>query len=185
MPKNIFNMIPTSHSVISFDIIDFYPSIFESLLDQLPLSWASSLVSILKDFSIIKHRTKSSLFNNEKPLMKIRISILGQSSSTVCSPDVTPNLNRIYNLFLSFIRSILNKYNKYKLQYNTLHTQTKQTYFCEASDVTFSLALHSFLSWLAILLSCYISTYIWLALKAFSCLYSPHLKSVQYQTNQN
>ena len=43
------------HSFISFDIVDFYPSISENLLDQ-ALSWASSLAEIShEDISIIKH----------------------------------------------------------------------------------------------------------------------------------
>ena len=36
------------HSFISFDIVDFYPSISENLLDQ-ALSWASSLADILHE----------------------------------------------------------------------------------------------------------------------------------------
>ncbi len=47
------------HSFISFDIVDFYPSISENLLDQ-ALSWASNLAIITKDeISIIKHARKS------------------------------------------------------------------------------------------------------------------------------
>ena len=42
------------HSFISFDIVDFYPSISENLLDQ-ALSWASSLADIShENISIIK-----------------------------------------------------------------------------------------------------------------------------------
>ena len=36
------------HSFISFDIVDFYPSISENSLDQ-ALSWASNLAIITKD----------------------------------------------------------------------------------------------------------------------------------------
>ena len=58
------------HSFISFDIVDFYPSISENLLDQ-ALSWASSLADIShEDISIIKHARKSLLFNNGKPWIK-------------------------------------------------------------------------------------------------------------------
>ena len=58
------------HSFISFDIIDFYPSISENLLDQ-ALSWASNLASISnEDISIIKHARKSLLFSNGKPWTK-------------------------------------------------------------------------------------------------------------------
>ena len=61
------------HSFISFDIVDFYPSISENLLDQ-ALSWASSLADILDEhISIIKHARKSPLFNNGKQWIKIVI----------------------------------------------------------------------------------------------------------------
>ncbi len=58
------------HSFISFDIVDFYPSISENLLDQ-ALFWASNLATITKDeISIIKHARKSVLFNDGKPWTK-------------------------------------------------------------------------------------------------------------------
>ncbi len=58
------------HSFISFDIVDFYPSISENLVDQ-ALSWASNLAIITKDeISIIKHARKSVLFNDGKPWTK-------------------------------------------------------------------------------------------------------------------
>ena len=58
------------HSFISFDVVDFYPSITENLLDQ-ALSWASGLADIShEDISIIKHARKSLLFNNGKPWIK-------------------------------------------------------------------------------------------------------------------
>ncbi len=58
------------HSFISFDIVYFYPSISENLLDQ-ALSWASNLAIITKDeISIIKHARKSVLFNDGKPWTK-------------------------------------------------------------------------------------------------------------------
>ncbi len=58
------------HSFIPFDIVDFYPSISENLLDQ-ALSWASNLAIITKDeISIIKHARKSVLFNDGKPWTK-------------------------------------------------------------------------------------------------------------------
>ena len=58
------------HSFISFDIVDFYPSISENLLDQ-TLSWASSLADIShEDISKIEHARKSLLFNNGKPWIK-------------------------------------------------------------------------------------------------------------------
>ncbi len=56
------------HSFISFDIVDFYPSISENLLDQ-ALSWASNLAIITKnEISIIKRARKSVLFNDGKPM---------------------------------------------------------------------------------------------------------------------
>ena len=49
----------TRHSFILFDIVDFYPSISENILDQ-ALSWASNLADISdEDISIIKHARKS------------------------------------------------------------------------------------------------------------------------------
>ncbi len=65
------------HSFISFDIVDFYPSISEKLLDQ-ALSWASNLAIItLKDeISIVKHARKSVLFNDGKPWTKKNSNIL-------------------------------------------------------------------------------------------------------------
>ena len=58
------------HSFISFDIVDFYPSVSEKLLDQ-ALCWTSSLANISKDdISIIKYARKSLRSNNEKPWIK-------------------------------------------------------------------------------------------------------------------
>ena len=60
----------TRHSFISFDIVDFYPSISENLLDQ-ALSWASSMSDISdEDFSIIKHARKSLLLTHGRPWIK-------------------------------------------------------------------------------------------------------------------
>ena len=60
----------TRHSFISFDIVDFYTSISENLLDQ-ALSWASDLADISdEDISIIQHARKSLLFNHGKPWIK-------------------------------------------------------------------------------------------------------------------
>ena len=76
--RNIQNVIEwfgnieqkSRHSFISFDIVDFYPSISENLLDQ-ALPWASGLADIShEDISTIKHATKSLLFNNGKPWIK-------------------------------------------------------------------------------------------------------------------
>ena len=58
------------HSFISFDIVDFYPSISEKRLDQ-ALSWASNLATISdNDISILKHARKSLLFNTGKTWTK-------------------------------------------------------------------------------------------------------------------
>ena len=60
----------TRHSFISFDIVDFYPSTSENLLDQ-ALCWASNLADISdEDISIIKHARKSLLFNHGRPWIK-------------------------------------------------------------------------------------------------------------------
>ena len=60
----------TRHSFTSFDIVDFYPSISENLLDQ-ALSWASNLADTSdEDISIIKHARKSLLFNHGRPWIK-------------------------------------------------------------------------------------------------------------------
>ena len=51
-------------SLISFDIVDFYPSISESLLDR-SIAWAQQFTIISpKDIAIIKHARKSLLFHN-------------------------------------------------------------------------------------------------------------------------
>ena len=54
------------HSFISFDIVDFYPSISEKLLNE-ALAWASDLATITEnDISIIKLARKSLFFGNGK-----------------------------------------------------------------------------------------------------------------------
>ena len=58
------------HTFISFDIVDFYPSISEELLDK-AISWASERTQITdQDISIIKHARKSLLFNDGRPSVK-------------------------------------------------------------------------------------------------------------------
>jgi hypothetical protein len=53
------------HSFISLDIVDFYPSIYEKLLNE-ALAWASDLATITEnDISIIKHARKSLLYNGK------------------------------------------------------------------------------------------------------------------------
>ena len=52
-----------NHTFLSFDIVEFYPSITEDLLDR-AIVWARSLITIPEeDISIIKHVRKSLLFN--------------------------------------------------------------------------------------------------------------------------
>ena len=55
---------------ISFDIIEFYPSITEELLED-AIAWAKSLIEINDDhLSIIKHARKSLLFYGNKTWVK-------------------------------------------------------------------------------------------------------------------
>ena len=57
-------------SLISFDIVDFYPSITESLLDQ-SIDWATQFTAITdSDIRIIKHARKSLLFHDGLPWVK-------------------------------------------------------------------------------------------------------------------
>ena len=54
-----------NHTFVSFDIIEFYPSITEELLDHV-IKWAKPITPISEDYiSIIKHARKSLLFNGE------------------------------------------------------------------------------------------------------------------------
>ena len=55
---------------LSFDIVKYYPSIPEDLLDRAIL-WAKSLTPITdEDIIIIKHARKSLLFSSDKPWVK-------------------------------------------------------------------------------------------------------------------
>jgi hypothetical protein len=66
-----FKNIPDKrhHTFVSFDVVEFYPSITEDLLDKAIL-WAKSFVDIPDEHvSIIKHARKSLLFNANKPCM--------------------------------------------------------------------------------------------------------------------
>ena len=75
----------TRHSFISFDIVDFYPSISENLLDQ-ALSWASNLADISdEDISIIKHARKSLLFNHGRNTVKVSYSCMNNVKSIITS----------------------------------------------------------------------------------------------------
>ena len=67
-----FNSIDNrpNHTFISFDIVEFYPSITEKLLDNVIL-WAKSLTYIPDEhITIIKHARKSLLFYREKTWIK-------------------------------------------------------------------------------------------------------------------
>ena len=57
-------------SFISFDIVDFYPSISEQLLDR-AISWAKQFANITdRDVAIIKHTRKSLLFHQDRAWSK-------------------------------------------------------------------------------------------------------------------
>ena len=59
-----------NHTFLSFDIVDFYPSITEDLLNK-AISWASNQITITdQQIKIIKHARKSLLFNEGKPWVK-------------------------------------------------------------------------------------------------------------------
>ena len=58
------------HTFISFDIVDFYPSISKNLLDR-AISWGQQLTTITpQEEAIIKHARKSFLFHREKPWIR-------------------------------------------------------------------------------------------------------------------
>ena len=58
------------HTFLSFDIVDFYPSISEELLDN-ALSWATKFTTIPDELvKTIKHARRSLLFNNGKAWTK-------------------------------------------------------------------------------------------------------------------
>ena len=61
-----FNSIDNKnrHTFLSFDVVDFYPSISEDLLDR-AIAWGKQFTLISdNDTKIIKHARKSLLFNN-------------------------------------------------------------------------------------------------------------------------
>ena len=60
----------SNHMFLSFDIVEFYPSITEDLLDK-AIAWAKTIIPIPDNYiSIIKHALKSFLFNQETPWVK-------------------------------------------------------------------------------------------------------------------
>ena len=59
-----------NHIFLSFDIVDFYPSITEDLLNK-SISWASNQITITdQKIKIINHARKSLLFDEGKPCVK-------------------------------------------------------------------------------------------------------------------
>ena len=69
---NWFNNIDdkSRHTFLSFDIVEFYPSITEKLLDRV-IVWAKTLTPISdEDTAIIKHARKSLLYNRDTPWVK-------------------------------------------------------------------------------------------------------------------
>ena len=60
----------SQYNFVSFDIVDYYPSISEELLDN-AIAWAKTIVNITDEHvSIIKHARRSVLFNSTKPWIK-------------------------------------------------------------------------------------------------------------------
>ena len=60
----------SQYNFVSFDIVDYYPSISEELLDK-AIAWAKTIVNITDEHvSIIKHARRSVLFNSTKPWIK-------------------------------------------------------------------------------------------------------------------
>ena len=58
------------YNFVSFDIVDYYPSISEELLNK-AITWARTIVNITDEHvTIIKHARKSVLFNSTKPWIK-------------------------------------------------------------------------------------------------------------------
>ena len=69
---NWFQCIPNKqqYTFLSFDIVDFYPSISESLVNK-SISWAKTNTEITGyEIAIIKHAKKSILFNRGRPRFK-------------------------------------------------------------------------------------------------------------------
>jgi hypothetical protein len=57
----------SKYNFVSFDIVDYYPSISEELLDK-AIAWARTIVNITDEHvSITKHARRSVLFNSTKP----------------------------------------------------------------------------------------------------------------------
>ena len=58
------------YNFVSFDIVEYYPSISEELLDK-AIAWAKTIVNITDEHvTIIKHARRSVLFNSTKPWIK-------------------------------------------------------------------------------------------------------------------
>ena len=63
------NSEKSSHTFITFDIVDFYPSISKNPLDR-AISWDQQLTTITPQEAIIKHARKSFLSHLEKPWIR-------------------------------------------------------------------------------------------------------------------
>jgi len=60
----------SDHTFLSFDIVEFYPSITEERLDDV-ITWAKLLIKIPEDeITVNKHPRKSLLFYNKKTWVK-------------------------------------------------------------------------------------------------------------------
>ena len=89
------------------DIVDFYPSISEKLLDD-ATNWAKQLTTISKqDIKIIKHARKSLLFNNGKTWTKQ--NSLNSFDVTMGSYDGT-EICELVGLF--FLNKLENRFGK-------------------------------------------------------------------------
>ena len=78
------------HSFISFDIIDFYPTITENLLDE-AIKWAKQFTTITdRDIHIITTACKSLLFHQNRPWVKrgstdmFDVTVGNNDSAEVC-----------------------------------------------------------------------------------------------------
>ena len=71
-----FKKIPNknNHTFISLNVVDFYPSITEDLLNK-AISWAEQFITIPDEqIKAIRHTRKSLLFNDNKPWVKRQCS---------------------------------------------------------------------------------------------------------------
>ena len=63
-----------NHTFISLDIVNFYPSITEDLLNK-AISWAQEIITIpYEQIKAVRHKRKSLLVNDNKPWVKRQCS---------------------------------------------------------------------------------------------------------------